>query len=226
MSGTAANAGLDYARMLNFIKGGDWFNAFVHHINGATQSSPEFPGRRVFQVREVGQVGQRVEVQDIRAYLFEPAFEGLNLDALKVETALKLADNEHAASRARAAIYECLAEVTRQDGEAVWRNEIARREVARATPMAKVGRPENGKGAVGTITKRGSNSADYLRRRLKRDRPDLLEKVADGRLSVRAAAVQAGIVKEPTPIEKAMAAFRRLTVAERRAFLEVVQAES
>ena len=49
----------------------------------------------------------------------------------------------------------------------------------------------------------GGTDPAYLVSRLKRDRPDIAERLADGEFrSVRAAAVEAGIVKVPTAFER------------------------
>jgi hypothetical protein len=58
---------------------------------------------------------------------------------------------------------------------------VAAEVMARAKPLAKQGRPTKGsaddeKGDDGTFS-RGSNSADYLAARIKRDRPDIADRV-------------------------------------------------
>jgi hypothetical protein len=54
-----------------------------------------------------------------------------------------------------------------------------------AEPLAKKGKAEE-KGSVRTFIKRGEN-ADYLTSRIARDRPDILEKMKQGKyVSVRA----------------------------------------
>jgi hypothetical protein len=61
------------------------------------------------------------------------------------------------------------------------------------------------------------NSADYLRARLERGRPDVLEALERGEFrSVRAAAIEAGIVKVPTPYETAVKAVGKLSKADKR----------
>jgi len=52
-------------------------------------------------------------------------------------------------------------------------------------------------------------SRDYAIRRLRKDRPDLLEKVIAGQLSAHAAAVEAGHRKKPTPAEVCVRSFRK-----------------
>lgn len=67
--------------------------------------------------------------------------------------------------------------------------------------------------------KRGT-AAEYLVRRLKRDHPDLAEKLARGEFkSARAAAIAAGIVKPPPPLEVARKAFLKLDHEDRTRFV-------
>jgi hypothetical protein len=59
--------------------------------------------------------------------------------------------------------------------------------------------------------------ASYLTRRIARDAPDILEQMKAGEFpSVRQAAIAAGIVKVPTPLEAAMKAARKLNAIDRR----------
>jgi hypothetical protein len=57
-------------------------------------------------------------------------------------------------------------------------------------------------------------SADYTKRRLKRDRPDLYEKVISGDMTANAAAIEAGFRKpSPPPIRTPESALDAITVA-------------
>lgn len=62
------------------------------------------------------------------------------------------------------------------------------------------------------------NSTAYLAARLKRDRPDLLAEVAEGRRSVRDAAKAAGIVKPPDVYRDLCRAWRKASEDQRAAF--------
>lgn len=53
------------------------------------------------------------------------------------------------------------------------------------------------------------NSKDAALRRLRKDRPDLHEKVIEGQLSAHAAAVEAGFRKKPSHAETCVKAFRK-----------------
>lgn len=69
-----------------------------------------------------------------------------------------------------------------------------------------------------TAGKIGGTSAEYLTARLDRDHPEVAAQVHAGTLSPRAGAILAGIIRELSPLEKAQAAFRRLTREDRNAF--------
>ena len=61
--------------------------------------------------------------------------------------------------------------------------------------------------------------ADYLTARIARDRPDILERMKAGEYrSVRQAAIEAGIVKVPTTLEKLVKLWAKATPEERREF--------
>ena len=68
-------------------------------------------------------------------------------------------------------------------------------------------------------------SLSYAVRRLSRERPDLLEKVKAGELTVHAAMVQAGFRKVPTPLELLKKVWSKASAEERRAFAEWVFTE-
>jgi hypothetical protein len=70
---------------------------------------------------------------------------------------------------------------------------------------------------------RGNRNA-YLRARLERDHPEILEALEQGRYrSVRAAAIAAGIVRVPTPLEVAKKAYGKLSHSERQEFWNWVE---
>ena len=73
----------------------------------------------------------------------------------------------------------------------------------------------------------GPNRGDvpYLLARLRRDRPDLAERVRAGELSAHAAVKEAGFRKDPTPLQRAQAAWRRMSDDERAEFEEWIATE-
>ena len=67
---------------------------------------------------------------------------------------------------------------------------------------------------------KGGNNTSYLKARLKRDAPKILSRLQAGEFrSVRAAAIEAGIVKPATPLTLLMRAWRRASPQEREKFL-------
>lgn len=81
------------------------------------------------------------------------------------------------------------------------------------------GRPKD-RGRVDNVNSKGGNRGSYLARRLLRDAPEVFRALEKGGYpSVRQAAIAAGIVKVPTPLERAKKAYARLGDAEKDAFL-------
>lgn len=65
-------------------------------------------------------------------------------------------------------------------------------------------------GANGTL-KRGQNHASYLTARIARDHPEILQRMKKGEFkSVRAAAIEAGIVNVPSNFDIALKSIKRL----------------
>jgi len=91
----------------------------------------------------------------------------------------------------------------------------AARRMARAEPLAKHGGDRKSEvvqdqGSYRTLKARGE-TADYLAARIKRDRPDIAARVEAGEYrSIRAAAIDAGIVKRPCPIRAAQKAVEKM----------------
>jgi chemotaxis response regulator CheB len=73
------------------------------------------------------------------------------------------------------------------------------------------------------LVERG-NSAGYLVRRLKRDHPQIAQALARGEYrSVRAAAIEAGIVKVPTPLEQLRKDWKKASSEEREIFRQEIE---
>lgn len=69
--------------------------------------------------------------------------------------------------------------------------------------------------------------AAYWRGRLDREFPDLAAKLDAGEIaSVRAAAIEAGLIRDPTPYHELRRAWRKATKADRKAFLEELATET
>ena len=99
----------------------------------------------------------------------------------------------------------------------------------RAKPLAEHGgdrRSDDAEQGVHNTLVRGTTNADYLTARIARDRPDILERMKAGEFrSVRAAAIEAGIVKVPTPYEQTTKLMAKLTKPERKRLYEALAEE-
>lgn len=107
------------------------------------------------------------------------------------------------------------------------RSDVAMMMRQQQPALARPGRPK-GRGKVDNInfpkTPGGTDPA-YLVSRLKRDAPEIAERLADGEFrSVRAAAIEAGIVKVPTAFERVQKLLPKLTDAERQQLKEMLNA--
>ena len=106
----------------------------------------------------------------------------------------------------------------------LWDNQVkaikdAAPGISVAMALGKVGRPKKGEEKKGSDTTISiGRGKDYLTARLDRDHPEVAAQVHAGNLSARAGAIRAGIIRELSPLEKAQAAFRRLTREDRDAF--------
>lgn len=94
--------------------------------------------------------------------------------------------------------------------------------IAAAPPMPGQGkRTDLEPVADGYKLPKGSNSKARLAARLKRDHPEIVKRIEAGEFkSVRAAAIAAGIVKVPTPFEKVLKLWPKLTAEEKRKVLD------
>lgn len=96
-------------------------------------------------------------------------------------------------------------------GEARAAGALGRPGGDRRSDKAKV---ETNQGSVSTL--KGKRDSSYLARRLMRDAPEVFERLEAGEFpSVRRAAIAAGIVREPTALERARRAVGKLSDAER-----------
>jgi hypothetical protein len=99
---------------------------------------------------------------------------------------------------------------------------------AEAKPLAGHGNQEgenNSRNRDSDATSVG-RGADYLTARIARDRPDVLERMKAGEFpSVRAAAIAAGIVKVPTPLDVLKRAWAKAGKRERDDFMGWVSEE-
>ena len=91
-----------------------------------------------------------------------------------------------------------------------------------AKPVGKTGRPRKGTSAV-PLTKGGN---DRLAARIKKKRPDIAAAVERGEYpSMRAAAIAAGIITPPTPLDLLRRAWMKASSQQRIAFLSEIRRE-
>lgn len=167
--------------------------------------------------------GKVVELERFEDYLLLPVREGFGLPSLHfVDGALKLLGKK--GQKALAALRQEI-----PDWDARIEKERLSQTVKEAPVLAESRRPTKQEQAdnrdIGTVN-RGSNSATYLTARIKRDAPDIAARLERGEFkSVRAAAIEAGIVKVATPLDAALAAYRRLSPEEQAAFQQAMGME-
>jgi hypothetical protein len=101
------------------------------------------------------------------------------------------------------------------------KNDDAREAIDRAVGAApahgEIGNGRSVSSRVDNVNSKGGNNPVYALKRLKRDRPDLADKVVRGELSAHAAAIQAGFRKKLTPFEAIQKLLPKLTDDERDA---------
>jgi hypothetical protein len=83
------------------------------------------------------------------------------------------------------------------------------------------GRPKPDR--VDNVNSKGGNQKDYLLARLARDAPEILAAYNRGEYrSVRAAAIAAGIIEPPTPLDRLRTAWKKASTEEQQTFLKEI----
>lgn len=100
----------------------------------------------------------------------------------------------------------------------------SQKTMAEAKPAGpKEGGRPSGKPSDALSLPTGSTSSARLAARIKRDRPDIAARVEKGEFkSMRAAGIEAGIVKVKTALDQLKSAWKKATADERKAFLDSV----
>ena len=98
---------------------------------------------------------------------------------------------------------------------------------ARDNPLAdeKGGRPKKEDNLSNLQVTPPGNSNERVLRRLARDKPELLDAIERGELSVNAAAIKAGIRKKPTQAEICINSFRKCDQEQRVEILRILSDE-
>jgi len=98
---------------------------------------------------------------------------------------------------------------------------------AKALKPAKTAGPGRGNKTLDNIKCFSGTNPSYLTARIKRDHPEILERMKAGEFkSVRQAAIEAGIVKIPTILELLNRYWRKATPAEQVQFIKNIQTKS
>jgi hypothetical protein len=90
-------------------------------------------------------------------------------------------------------------------------------------PVEEYGVNQHTGGDNVTSSSARGNNPTYALKRLKRDRPDLADKVIAGELSANAAAIKAGFRKKLTPYEQILKLLPKLSKSERRKLQQVLK---
>ncbi len=201
--------------------GGHELSMLSGHLHHMLRGTSQFPGA-LWQARRVPPEGLMVELEHFRDYLLRPAREGLGLPSLHFlrQTLNAMPDGP-----------EVLALVRKQftlegmdfDAQAK-RDELKLHGEREPQPVLGT----NQHTGCDNITRTGrGTSAAYLAGVLKRDHPEIAKQLAEGKYrSVRAAAIEAGIVKPSSALDRLRKDWKAATDDERNAFLaEVVKEE-
>jgi hypothetical protein len=183
--------------------GGDELHSLAMHliqmINGTEM--PKFRGP-LWPLRHVPPDGKVIELDRFIDYLLKPPRDGLHLPSLhflkQILQATPALGDQHDGERALALVRAELAK-EHIDFDAQARDEGVRlhgERAALATSAEAGAKGGRGNKAIDNIKSFGGTSAAYLAARLQRDFPEIAKGLAKGKFkSVRAAAIEAGIVK-------------------------------
>lgn len=171
--------------------------------------------------------GKIVELDKFEEYLLKPVREGFGLESLYALHSAMLGIGREGKDAIDALCKEIPDWKERIKDESV---KLTAKEAPKQTTLseamqgnsnAKKDR-ENSSNDV-TAVFRG-NDASYLASRIKRDRPDIAQRLERGEFkSIRAAAIKAGIVKVPSQLEIAKRTWNRMNESERQSFKQFIE---
>jgi hypothetical protein len=198
--------------------GGHDLHSVAMHLILMVKGTADHPGA-LWPVRELNN-GDVVRLDRFIDYLLRPAREGLGLPTLHflkrvLLATIPAADGERALKLVRDELRK----------EHVDLDEHARRDEMRMQgtrpALAEHGEIGRGRDRGDNITseERGTSSA-YLAAKLRRDHPEIADRMARGEFrSVRAAAIAAGIVRQTTALDQLRRAWRRASSEQQEEFL-------
>jgi len=198
--------------------GGLELHSLARHLILMIDGTNEFK-EPLWPIRELSD-GRVIELDYFIDYLLKPAREGLHLPSLYfLKQTLEATTPVDAGATALARVRATLASED-IDFDAQARLDEMKLHGERPAAMPKGRPPKIKRDNVPFKSSRG-NSASHLATRIKRERPDISERLAKGEFkSVRAAAIEAGIITPPTPLEQMQKLWAKLDAANRMAFTE------
>lgn len=207
-------AGQLYSNGLEAVStGGHELRMLAMHLILMVKGTVQFPGA-LWPVREL-RTGKVVRLDRFIDYLMEQPRDGLGLPSLHfLKRTLEATpeDGDRAITLVRSELAK-----EHVDFDKVARDEGVKLHGERE-PLAEYGTNQY-TGDSNTTSSEGRGAA-YLAARLKRDHEDIAAQLAAGKFkSVRAAAIAAGIVTPPTPLEQIQKLWAKLTEDERKTFL-------
>jgi hypothetical protein len=187
---------------LNEIEKGQLATDTIRCFNLVSGSLSDLPGLISKIIREKVwerriHNGRLIELPNLRALITEPFPRGWSEQPDKIEAIIK-SDIE-----SLALFREAMVEERGGSGS----NQYATKEGAISDNITN-------------CTMDRGNSKAYTVSRLKRDRPDLFERVVAGELSANRAAIEAGFRKVPTTLEQIKSMWSKATPEERTEFIE------
>lgn len=196
--------------------GGHELRMLAMHLILMVKGTEQFPGA-LWPVRQL-QTGKVVRLDRFIDYLMEQPREGLGLPSLHfLKRTLEATpeDGDRAITLVRAELAK-----EHVDFDKVAREEGVKLHGEREA-LAEYGTNQH-TGDSNTTSSEGRGAA-YLAARLKRDHADIAAQLAAGKFkSVRAAAIAAGIVKPPTPLDLLRRDWSKASDVERAEFLAEV----
>jgi hypothetical protein len=203
---------------------GRYHKSMIGMASDVGHSINTLPGMMVFMLREGGWRcferdgdGKLFEHESVEAWILNPSYAGLNFPDWATLYAILECNLEDGPECLR-----LLLEAGAPDPATITAD-LAKRRLELVQKMRAHRRPKKGENkGVNHTFKKGTGNAAYTVARLKRDRPDLAERVVAGELSANAAAIEAGFRKKATPLEALRRSWSRATADERETFLQEV----
>lgn len=220
-------AGLLYVEGAKAVSdGGHELRMLASHLRFMIKGTEDYPGA-LWRVRIMPPHNTEFRLARFIDYLLKPVREGLGLPDLHfLRQVLK------ASERGEETLALVRKELAREGVDFDEQADLAYKRQLAKKPAPKAGGDRRSPFVTGlnqsskTTLKRERGSA-YLAARLKRDRPDLSDRTLLPKddmlhLSIRRAAIEAGIIKTPSLLDQLERLWARATPSEREAFLRII----